>query len=272
MKQDLNIQLFQKLEHARYLNRELDCWSARKLQHTLGYVEWRNFLNVIEKAKKACILAGFPVRNHFTKYNKSVEIGKGGRRKIEDVGLSRYACYLLLQNMDPAKNKNAFTQVYFSMQDRNLEVIEQRIFDMTKCLTPTKSEKKLASITYEQGTDQEGFRLIRSLRDQAFSEKYSIQDMKKKWSIPLRELLTGFGTTLSIEKKEITTESTSHIALEQEIIREYQASAEHDGNFQRIHNILIEHGLKPEECILLKISGKLSTSWKLLTKKRLTAP
>jgi DNA-damage-inducible protein D len=105
MKQELIVELFQRFEEACYLNNEIECWSARDLQGLLGYSEWRNFLNVIEKAKTACENTGIPVPNHFVDANKMVPLGSGAERTIDDIALTRYACYLIAQNGDPSKNE-----------------------------------------------------------------------------------------------------------------------------------------------------------------------
>lgn len=78
MKQEQNTQLYKKLERARYLNRELDCWSGRMLQQVLGYRDWHSFLKVVEKAKVLCKESGFPVRDHFSFGSRKMTIGKGG--------------------------------------------------------------------------------------------------------------------------------------------------------------------------------------------------
>jgi DNA-damage-inducible protein D len=118
MKKELITALFQRFENALYLFEGIECWSARELQEILGYSEWRNFQNAIEKAKKAAENAGEKVFDHFVDINKMVDLGSGGQRNIEDIALTRYACYLIAQNGDPAKIEVAFAQTYFAVQTR----------------------------------------------------------------------------------------------------------------------------------------------------------
>ena len=100
-------------------------WTGRDLQRLLGYTEWRNFLNTVEKAKTACEGSGQPVSDHFVDANKLVEIGSLAERAVEDLYLSRYACYLIAQNGDSRKTLVAFAQTYFAIQTRRQEMRDE---------------------------------------------------------------------------------------------------------------------------------------------------
>jgi DNA-damage-inducible protein D len=129
MKKELIQELFQKFEQARYTLNGIECWSARELQEILGYAKWENFSKVIDKAKNACLNSGVEVSHHFPDVRKMIDLGKGARREIEDVALTRYACYLVAQNGDSGKTEVAFAQTYFAVQTRKQEIIEQRLLD-----------------------------------------------------------------------------------------------------------------------------------------------
>lgn len=103
-------------------------WSARQMSKILGYSEYRHFLPVITKAKEACINSKQSVANHFEDMLEMVNIGSGAKRKIDDIMLSRYACYLIVQNADPSKDIVAFGQTYFAVQTRKQEILEQADF------------------------------------------------------------------------------------------------------------------------------------------------
>lgn len=97
-------------------------WSARDMAKVLEYLEYRNFLPVIKKAKEACVNSQHKVEDHFVDMHEMIEIGKGGKRSLESVKLSRYACYLIVQNADPSKKVVANGQTYFAVQTRIAEI------------------------------------------------------------------------------------------------------------------------------------------------------
>ena len=103
-------------------------WSARDLAPLLEYQDWRNFLQVVDKARLACQQSGRPVDDHFGDTTKMVPIGSGAQRPVPDVYLSRYACYLIVQNGDPNKPVIANGQTYFAMQTRRQELADDAKF------------------------------------------------------------------------------------------------------------------------------------------------
>lgn len=114
-------------------------WSARQLAKVLEYSEYRHFLPVISKAREACQNSHHALTNHFEDVLEMVEIGSGAQRKVEDVRLSRYACYLIVQNGDPSKPVIANGQTYFALQTRR-----QELEDSTRFVRLSEDEKRLA--------------------------------------------------------------------------------------------------------------------------------
>src|SRR3989338_5880306 len=114
-------------------------WSAREMARILGYSEYRHFLPVIAKAKEACKNSGHKVSDHFEDILEMVEIGSGAKRELDSIALSRYACYLIVQNADPSKEIVAIGQTYFALQTRKQEIIETKKYQELK----TEKEKRL---------------------------------------------------------------------------------------------------------------------------------
>ena len=127
MQKELIVRLNKIFEESAFDQGGVEYWMARDIQELLDYTEWRNFLLVIDKAKTACINSGQYIGNHFVDANKMVTLGSGSERQIDDMMLTRYACYLIAQNGDPRKESVAFAQSYFAVQTRKQEIIEQRI-------------------------------------------------------------------------------------------------------------------------------------------------
>jgi len=234
--------------HAQETENGVEYWLARDLQHLLGYREWRNFLNVIHKGKTACEVSDHAIVDHFVDINKMVILGSGSQREIDDIMLTRYACYLIAQNGDPAKQEIAFAQTYFAMQTRKAELIEQRLLEAERVSARKKlsdSEKELSDIIYEQTGGNQNFALIRSKGDQALFGKKT-KAMKAQWRVPANRPLADFAPTIILKAKDFATEITIHNAREQNMSSEPQISGEHVTNNQAVRQTLLSRGIRPE--------------------------
>lgn len=249
MKKEFITELFEKFEAACYDLDGLECWSGRELQVILGYKEWRNFTNTIQKAVKACENSKENVNDHFVGVNKMVKLGSGSEREIDDIALTRYASYLIAQNADPNKPEVAFAQTYFAVQTRKQELIEQRLIEVARVTAReklSKSEKKLSGIIYERGVDNRSFALIRSEGDKALFGGKTTQFMKKKLGIPSSRPLADFLPTLLIKAKDFAAELTSHNVIDKDLNGDKQISREHIDNNREVRKMLINRGVKPE--------------------------
>jgi DNA-damage-inducible protein D len=128
--------IFEEIKHTNDIGQEY--WSGRELYKALDYIKWDKFLNVIAKAKEACKNSGQEPDDHFPRVEKLIDLPKGAKRDIGDLHLTRYACYLIIQNADPAKEVVAQGQTYFALQTRKQEILEQE-FDQLK----NEEEKRL---------------------------------------------------------------------------------------------------------------------------------
>jgi len=123
-----SIETFESIKQIGKKGREF--WFARDLQEVLGYSKWENFEKVIKKAQKACIESDIDITQHFIGMLKTVGAGKGAKREVHDMALSRYACYLIVQNADSSKKIIAMAQTYFAIMTRTQELTQEAYDDL----------------------------------------------------------------------------------------------------------------------------------------------
>ena len=260
--------------HAKQTENGVEFWLARDLQRLLGYEQWKNFKAVIDRAKTACETAGHAVLDHFADAGKMVTLGSGSRREVDDMMLTRYACYLIAQNGDPRKEEIAFAQTYFAVQTRKLELIRQRILETERVSARRKladTEKELSGVIYEQTGSDRNFGMIRSKGDKALFG-YTTLQMKNKWKVPKSRALADFAPTIILKAKDFATEITIFNAKANQMRTEQEISGEHITNNRSVRNTLIERGIKPEQLPPGEDTQKVARKLKSDEKKGLKHP
>jgi DNA-damage-inducible protein D len=275
MKKETIIKLNKDFESASYRTKDVEFWFARDLQKLLGYTEWRNFTQVIEKAKISCETSNQNLFDHFVDVNKTIPMPKGAQKDIPDIILTRYACYLIAQNGDPRKEQIAFAQSYFALQTRKQELVEERI----KLVERFKAREKLAAAEtvlskniYERGVNEKGFAIIRSKGDQALFGGYNTMEMKIKLGVPPKRPLADFLPTITITAKNLATEITNFNVNKNDLRGENPISREHIKNNQEVRHLLGKSGIKPEELPPEEDIKKLERKVKSADKKLISKP
>ena len=259
--------------HAQKTEQGVEYWLARDLQHLLGYAEWRNFGAVLSKAKTACELSGHPVTDHFVGVNKTIAMPKGAQKEVDDLMLTRYACYLIAQNGDPKKPPIAFAQTYFAVQTRKAELIAQRLLEAERIAARKKlsqTEKDLSEVIFERTGGNQDFAFIRSKGDHALFGK-STQAMKAQWQVPDNRPLADFAPTIILKAKDFAAEITIFNSRQHQLGSEVAISSEHVTNNRAVRDTLLQRGIRPESLPaaedVKKVERRLTTEEKKALKK-----
>lgn len=276
MEKETITKLNKSFEEFAYEQDGVEYWLARELQGLLGYSDWRNFLNVVEKAKISCNATGSALVDHFVDVTKMVKIGSGAERSQEDIMLTRYACYLIAQNGDPKKEQVAFAQSYFAIQTRKQELLEERIRLMERLQAREKlaaAETELSKNIYERGVDSTGFANIRSKGDWALFGGNNTSAMKHKLGIAENRPLADFLPTITISAKQLATEITNFNVGKNDLQGEAKITNEHVKNNQDVRSLLSKSGIMPEELPaeedIKKLERRVKSSDKEIAKKKL---
>jgi DNA-damage-inducible protein D len=270
MKKELITKLHKSFEDCAHQKDGVEFWLARELQELLGYAQWRNFELVVEKAKIACQNAGQPVVDHFADVSKMVEIGSQAERPVQDIALTRYACYLIAQNGDPRKDAIAFAMTYFAVQTRKQELIETRIAEWERLQAREKltlSQKELSSVLYERGIDSQGFGRILSKGDAALFGGLSTQTMKDRLAVPDGRPLADFLPTITIKAKDFANEITNTQVKQRDLRGETSITHEHVKNNRDVRKLLTDRDIVPEQLPAAEDVKKLERRLKSEAKK-----
>lgn len=281
MKKEVITKLHSQFEDLVHTEQDsaVEFWFARDLQEQLEYTSWQNFTKVIEKAKVACQTSGTAVADHFNDIIKMVTLGSGAQREIDDMMLTRYACYLIAQNGDPAKEAIAFAQTYFAVQTRKQEIIESRLAEVERLMARHKlsaSEKELSAVIFERLGDGQSFGRIRSKGDQALFGGLTTQDMKNKLGVPDSRPLADFLPTITIKAKDFANEITVFKTKQDDLKSEPAITKEHIQNNSDVRQLLMKRDIVPEKLPadedLKKVERRLESEKKKLPKSAKPLP
>ena len=276
MEKDTIQKLNKSFQEYAYEQDGIEYWLARELQELLGYTDWRNFSNAIDKAKESCKNTDQVVSDHFVDVTKTITMPKGASKEVPDNMLTRYACYLIAQNGDPKKEQIAFAQSYFAIQTRKQELLEERIQLNERLQAREKlaaTETELSKNIYERGIDNKGFANIRSKGDWALFGGYNTSAMKLKLGIADNRPLADFLPTITITAKQLATEITNFNVNKNDLRGETKVGNEHIKNNNDIRSLLGKSGIKPEELPaeedIKKLERRVKAADKEIVKKNL---
>lgn len=250
MKEEKILELFERFESIVSVCDGVECWSARELYPLFGYTQWRGFQDAINRAKESCKNATGDVLSQFADVRKSSKMPNGGERIIDDVLLTRYACYLIAQNGDPRKPEVAFAQTYFAVQTRKAEVIAKRLEEYERVVARARlreTEKQLSEVVYERGIDgTNDFAKMRSKGDYALFH-LTTEQAKVRFKVPKNRPLADFLPTIDIKAKDFAAAMTSTNVKAKDLKGQRLIEAEHIYNNRAVRDMMLKRGIVPEE-------------------------
>ena len=262
--------LYKTLDDIKHTEDGIEFWYARELYPVLGYTRWDNFHTTLQRAKEACKKAKGSVEDHFLHVQEKTTIGHGIEKEIDNIKLTRYACYLTALNGDPRKEEIAFAQAYFVTQTRKMEFIEQRMAELERLTVREKlslTEKEFAALVFSRGVDGRGLGEIRSFGDRALFGGKSTDDMKKRLGIAKVKPLADFLPDITLKAKDLATAMTSENTRRKDLQGKGKILQEHVTSNSSVRGALVKTGIYPESLPPAEDIKKLKTRHKKETKE-----
>lgn len=250
-------------------------WSARELMSKLGYIKWQKFVEVIEKAKLSNITSGQNIEDHFTGAGKSILTINGGKRIVQDILLTRLACYLIALNGDPRKPEISLSQLYFATQTRKQELLEQRENENKRLESRLKlknTEKKIEGTVYDRGIRLPvEFGTFKNKHIEALYGGLTVSSLKKKKGIPESRPLADFDTDVELKAKDFALAMTDHNIKQKNLKGVYDMTQEVVKNSKATRQTLLSRNIIPEnlkaEEDLKRVEARRKKELKSVSKK-----
>lgn len=245
------LQIQKNLDSIKRMQDDLEYWSARDLMTVLGYKSWQKFELSIQRAQAACVNSGQSVHYHFIGADKMIQTGKGAQRKIQDILLTRFACYLIAQNGDPRKAQIALSQTYFATQTRKQELLQLREDENKRLESRSKlreTEQKIESTLYDHGVKLSvEFGTFKDKHIRALYGGISTKQLKVRRGIPDKRALADFDTDVELRAKDFALAITDHNIKQKNLVGSFQLNQEVVKNSKATRQTLLSRGIKPEE-------------------------
>lgn len=249
--QDDLIELQRSLELIKKTGESMEYWSARELMPRLGYTNWETFKTTLSRAQESCQQTGQVVTDHFRDALKMVDIGSHTQRAIEDLLLTRYACYLVAQNGNPRKPQIAAAQRYFAVQTRRQEIWEERAIENKRLEERGKlrdTEKKIERTVYQRGITQSiEFATFKNKHIEALYGGINTPDLKRRRGISKDRALADFDTDVELKAKNLALGMTDHNISTQNLMGRNRLEQEVVANSAATRGALLARGIIPEE-------------------------
>lgn len=226
-------------------------WSARDLMIELGYSNWRNFRIAIDRAIESATTSGIGAGNHFVGVNKLVTIGSRASREVDDIELTRLACYLIAQNGDPRKTEIAAAQTYFAVQTRKQEVVDAFASDFERLEARAKlkdTQKELHGNLYQRNVRKPAeIAQVHNTHDKAIYGGMPTKKVKERMGAPLTRPLADFEPTVILKAKDLSLALSNENINKKDLSGRVMIEMEVEANGKAIRRSLVERGYFPEK-------------------------